>query len=531
MKKLIYFLALFLFADIAYAQPDYWVRLGTLSQAGSIAINSSYGFLFAGGAPQDVITDKAVYRSSDDGATWIQVNSSVLAGGVYSIIYNPTANVIYAGHSYYNGLTKLFRTNNNGVSWDSNGPNNAIVNQIAINPTSNPYNYMALQNATPVSNCGVWRVYGDLTSPTLCLSGSSYFYGVTINSNSVVFAGGGGGIWKSTNDGNTWQNVSNLGVRWLTCNLANNYIFGARGNFDYGVIRSTDNGNSWEAKNNGLGTNNVRTISVNSNGFIFAGTQTGGIFRSIDNGESWIQINTGLQSNTIGQIVFSLNNYAYAATANGVYKSTNVVTNLPLPSPPTLIAPLNNATNLSLTPLCDWDGLGLASSYNIQVATDLNFISIVLDNLILNKSELTIPGGLLTNNTQYYWRIRGINITGTGPWSLIWSFTTIPLPAAPTLVSPPNYSINQPLMPLLDWDSVAIASTYQVQLSQDSIFGSTLIDSNNIPISNFRVPSGNLNYSSKYYWKVRGKNIGDQEIGLQSGASIQPLRFHQLLCW
>ncbi|MBI5733298.1 T9SS type A sorting domain-containing protein [Candidatus Jorgensenbacteria bacterium] len=57
-----------------------------------------------------------------------------------------------------------------------------------------------------------------------------------------------------------------------------------------GVYRSTDNGETWEWKNNGLGYRAVFTLTVDSADYIFAGTPRDGIFRSKDNAETWEQV-------------------------------------------------------------------------------------------------------------------------------------------------------------------------------------------------------------------------------------------------
>ena len=76
--------------------------------------------------------------------------------------------------------------------------------------------------------------------------------------------------------------------------------------FGNGVFRSTDDGDSWNEKNNGLIATEVRTIAaqgpiprihspnINAADFIFAGTYGRGMFRSTDSGQNWDQIRNGL---------------------------------------------------------------------------------------------------------------------------------------------------------------------------------------------------------------------------------------------
>ena len=52
-----------------------------------------------------------------------------------------------------------------------------------------------------------------------------------------------------------------------------------------GVFRSTDDGASWTAVNNGLDWPFIDALAVNADGILFAGTtEGGGVYRSTDNG-------------------------------------------------------------------------------------------------------------------------------------------------------------------------------------------------------------------------------------------------------
>ena len=67
-----------------------------------------------------------------------------------------------------------------------------------------------------------------------------------------------------------------------------------------GMFRSTDGGNSWEAVNDGLGDTFILSIAVSpgfaDDGTIFTGTKWQGIYRSNDGGDSWQGANRGVLS-------------------------------------------------------------------------------------------------------------------------------------------------------------------------------------------------------------------------------------------
>ena len=94
-----------------------------------------------------------------------------------------------------------------------------------------------------------------------------------------------------------------------------------------------------------------------------------------------------------------------------------------VPASPTLIAPPNGAQGQSLTPLLDWSAVTGASSYRVQVTTDSTFTLInTLDSSNVTGDSLRIPGGRLSNNVKYFWRVNASNAGGTGPWSVMWNF-------------------------------------------------------------------------------------------------------------
>src|SRR5438876_11175498 len=108
----------------------------------------------------------------------------------------------------------------------------------------------------------------------------------------------------------------------------------------------------------------------------------------------------------------------------------------------------------------------------IQFSEASLFNTILINATPLNISQYTTSGGVLQNNTVYYWRVNATNSSGTGPFSVVWHFRTVisaPI-AAPDLLSPPNGSTVTNFSPILDWNDVSGSTGYKVQLSIDSLF-------------------------------------------------------------
>ncbi|MBT8321772.1 MAG: T9SS type A sorting domain-containing protein, partial [Eudoraea sp.] len=90
----------------------------------------------------------------------------------------------------------------------------------------------------------------------------------------------------------------------------------------------------------------------------------------------------------------------------------------------TLSIPADNASDVSLRTLLQWDENTNYTAYEVEIATDATFTTIVdSGNVILNQFR---PQGL-QENTTYFWRVKPENLCGEGPFSSVFSFTTIQL--------------------------------------------------------------------------------------------------------
>lgn len=99
--------------------------------------------------------------------------------------------------------------------------------------------------------------------------------------------------------------------------------------------------------------------------------------------------------------------------------------NLTTVSTVTLSSPANNATEVKLVPQLDWIAITGIGGYQAQLAADMDFNDILVDQkLDADMNSLAIPL-YLEKNTQYYWRARAFKSLDTTAWSTAWSFTTI----------------------------------------------------------------------------------------------------------
>ncbi|MDG7000482.1 MAG: T9SS type A sorting domain-containing protein, partial [Nitrososphaerota archaeon] len=132
-----------------------------------------------------------------------------------------------------------------------------------------------------------------------------------------VFAGTASGIYKSTNDGETWKNVSSVDADCFA--TQGTKIFA--GTVGHGVLRSTDGGQTWIQVDTSF-NRIIKTLAVKDS-MIFAGGY--GMFRSTDDGSSWTTMENGLQ----GYYGLTITGFAmdgsklYATSSAGLLLSTD----------------------------------------------------------------------------------------------------------------------------------------------------------------------------------------------------------------
>jgi choice-of-anchor A domain-containing protein/uncharacterized repeat protein (TIGR01451 family) len=140
------------------------------------------------------------------------------------------------------------------------------------------------------------------------------------NSGNIIAGTWGGKILRSTDNGGTWNRINpdmNVAYLW-DIEIHGNDIYAAT---EFGVFKSVDNGASWNIT--GMTNKDVRSITIKNN-TLFAGTWGEGVYTSQNGGTSWTQSNQGLQSTAVTAMLTALNGDLYAGTFNGgLYKSVD----------------------------------------------------------------------------------------------------------------------------------------------------------------------------------------------------------------
>ena len=269
-----------------------------------------------------------------------------------------------------NLIAKSLNKTDNISSWSSLGPGNigGRIRSIIVRPSNS--NHILIGAVAG----GIWKSTDGGASWTPKIDdGNPLAIGSMVNDGDVVYAGTGegwfnidavygGGIWKSTDFGDTWtllpsttgSNVWNFrDVRQMRIDPSGNVYAvtfaynskGGVGNYytNGGLYKSSDGGASWSkisptdyATNYFNGTD---AIPVSSSTILFAtnanGSTLGGIYRTTDGGTNWTKIISLLPTSNYGRIAMAQDpnnaNTVYAVFAGnstndglkGIYKTTD----------------------------------------------------------------------------------------------------------------------------------------------------------------------------------------------------------------
>jgi Domain of unknown function (DUF5122) beta-propeller len=169
---------------------------------------------------------------------------------------------------------------------------------------------------------------------------------------------------------------------------------------------------------------------------------------------------------------------------------------------PEIVQPTDGANYLPVSFSCIWRRTGNALSYDIEVAEDDSFTTVLFDSS--NGEDSTVVISNIANDKHYFLRVRSNTIGGPSGWAVI-GFSTIPgAPRTPLQKCPADNAIRVTCIPVFSWERVADAASYRLQLSTDPGFANSIIDITGHVDSS--VTSPELSYTTNYYWRVGADN-------------------------
>ena len=154
--------------------------------------------------------------------------------------------------------------------------------------------------------------------------GSGRVSGLAADAPGNVFAATDSGVFLSTDDGKHWGAASNglfpKQVFAVTICSSGTLLASTEG----GIFRSTDTGHNW-AVTKGLTENtHVDCFAWDRTGHYYAGDMSLGVFYSSDDGVSWNQRNNGLPHKGVWSLAAAMNGDIYAGINGYIARSTNL---------------------------------------------------------------------------------------------------------------------------------------------------------------------------------------------------------------
>jgi len=246
----------------------------------------------------------------------------------------------------------------------------------------------------------------DNIYPVLTVNGGEEITCFAIDSTGTYYAGSTdffnldqpGGIYKSYDQGETWTYpaLPNHFVRAMAVDSQGRIFVGTCGHYSDGtglIFRSDDNGNTWQLVANGV---YVFSMAINSEDEIFVGLDYDSgypwILFSNDHGETWEYLNEGLSTGSINDIAISPDGYVYLATGGGSIASAGVYRSYkPTTAFQAQFVEVNNSVN-------NVNVFGLKGSLDIE----LKNIGVLLSENISLKASTKSKFITLNDSTEFY---------------------------------------------------------------------------------------------------------------------------------
>jgi photosystem II stability/assembly factor-like uncharacterized protein len=271
-----------------------------------------------------------VYVTENWGDSWNGYGPELADADITALaVASHEADVLLAG-STEGGL---MRSTTKARSWSvsSGVPVDATVSALAVSPTFDGDGHALAGTEAHGIFCSAnhgetWHVVDGIPS-------GKPVNGLTYINGSTVVAASGNSLWRSTDSGLTWQQLSVRGTRRapilaLVTAADGTVLAGVAG---AGVVRSDDAGETWSLSNTGLTSRPLFDLQLSPNyhsdGFLMAGSSDEGVLVSRDGGQSWSGITDGLPPATVNRLAlspgFSLDGSALALVADALFCSSD----------------------------------------------------------------------------------------------------------------------------------------------------------------------------------------------------------------
>lgn len=358
------------------------------------------------------------------GGTWDDVKGG---DGMECLIDYTDVNVQYG--TYVNG--QISRTLNHWVSSIAIEPagagSGAWVTPYIISPTNNSTLYAGYADVWKTTNKGnSWSQISSINT-----SSKIRAMAIAPSNDQILYVSDPDQIWKTSNDGGSWTEItnnlptgsSNITYIAVKADDPNTVWVSLSGYNSNNVYVSTNGGNSWTNLSNGLPQLPVYTIvqnaQITSTTHLYVGTELGVYFKNGSN--SWIAYNDGLPNVKSGEleIYYAANpvdsKLRLASYGRGLWETSLEQENTDLATVQTLSPTNITASSATLGGNVTDEGASSVTERGIVYSTSPN--PTINDNKIVDSGTGTgsysIPVTGLNPATTYYTRAYAINNNGT----------------------------------------------------------------------------------------------------------------------
>ncbi|HEY4689483.1 MAG TPA: hypothetical protein VIK33_09240, partial [Anaerolineae bacterium] len=240
-----------------------------------------------------------VYKSTDGGRTWQAANRGINLDTSWNwtgLIHLDPAD---SRHLYYSAANGLYSSNDGGATWQQRASDCPwSITGLVIDPGNGEHVYASVYGP-PGSTCqaGVYesrdggRTWKQLTSAEMVhpqtAGWEDDWWRVAADPRDLdtLYAGGHGGVYKTSDGGKTWKPVLEQDCNWLAVNPADGAVY--CGSQPLQVSR--DGGASWSSPDFGPGSGGQDrvpfAIAPSDPRVVYAGDNA--VMRSTDGGETW----------------------------------------------------------------------------------------------------------------------------------------------------------------------------------------------------------------------------------------------------
>ncbi len=254
------------------------------------------------------------FISSNGGESWTE-RMDVAAGTIVSI------GTCFIATNYNNSLVVMISTDS-GNTWSQSNPiasSSGISSLASIDSNLFALTEMSIFLSTDFGTS--WQDVGESLGINNLNNVSSWVYAMdAADSDLYIF---GYSSYLSTDLGLDWTKINvavTPSIQWTapTFTQCEADVF-VVGRFE-GIMRSTDNGITWQGANTGLPDSTAISSLASRDNYVFAGSVDRGIFVSSNFGATWTAMNSGLTDTEIFSLAVK-DSFLYAGTASsGVWR-------------------------------------------------------------------------------------------------------------------------------------------------------------------------------------------------------------------